>query len=67
MKDRHLRAAVSALSKRVTYLQEEIKILKKPHTDGCRCRLCRPRYNPFITSFMELPEMNKILKGEYKL
>lgn len=64
MKDRHLRAAVSLLSRRVNWLHDEIKIIKKSHPDGCRCRLCKPRYDPFIVSLGEMPEMNKLLDGE---
>ena len=49
MKDRELREAVRLLNDRLGYLKDEFKLMKEPHVNGCKCKLCgKPRYNPFI-------------------
>ena len=60
MKDNDLRELVKMLSERVHWLYDEIEIMKKDHVEGCKCRLCKPRANPFIRTPCD-PEMKRII------
>jgi len=63
MKDRDLRSVVRLLAERVNYLNDELKTMKENHPEGCRCRLCKPRANPFARSFIS-HELKELLDDE---
>ena len=49
MKDRELRDSVRLINDRLEYLMDEFTLMKEPHVEGCKCKLCgKPRYNPFL-------------------
>lgn len=64
--DRQARAAISLLGRRINWLHEEIKLMKSEHPEGCQCRWCgKKEPDPFIVSFMEMADADKMVRGEY--